>query len=137
MKNPTSFSGATPYSRWTPTDKTTTGRSEGKSSNSRGHAHPTRSWKGATSMTYSKPTAASEAIDAIPGATNTHPMLAVKTSEAGPAYGPNSKMVPTPTTGAKTFSMDPKDSRPVKWHKRGYNMDAPSTEGSGKARKKP
>jgi hypothetical protein len=134
MQNPKSFSGATPYSRFQPTDKTTTGRSEGKSSNSRGHAHPTRAWKRAGDKMTVTPDAA--AIDPIPASTNTHPSLGVKSSEASGFVG-DGKLVGAPKTGEKTFSNDPKDSRPVKWHKRGYSMDAPSTEGSGKARKKP
>jgi len=137
MKNPKTWAGATPYNHSGKVDHSSSGRSEGASSNSRGHAHPTKSWKGATSMGYSKPTADSEALDPIPGSTNTHPLLQVKESTASPAYGPGASMIGAPKTGAKTFGADPKESMPKPWHKRNYDMTAPSTEGSGKARKKP
>lgn len=136
MKNPKKWAGATAYSHDGMNDLSSSGRSEGNASNSRGHAHPKKSWKGATSMNHKSPTAASEALDAIPGATNTHPMLSVKSSEAGPAYGPGSRMVPSPTSGAKTLSNDPKEDTPKKWHKR-YALDSNLGSGSGKARKAP
>ena len=140
MRNKHAWSGATPYQRSQPTDKTTTGRSEGNSSNSRGHAHPTRSWSGATPMTHFKPTPAGQAIDAIPGSTSTHPMLSVKSSEAGPTYGPGAKMLGTPKSGEKNLSPAVSEQMPVHWSKRGYRMDAPSSESAGnagKARKRP
>lgn len=137
MKNSHKWEGnATPYTHDGMNDHSSSGRSEGSASNSRGHVHPKKSWKGATSMNHKSPTAASEAWDAIPGATQTHPMLAVKSSEAGPAYGPGAKMVPTPTTGAKTFSTDPKEDMPKRWHKR-YSTDSNLGAGAGKARKAP
>ena len=88
-------------------------------------------------MSHSAPTPDSEALDAIPGSTNTHPALQVKESTASPSYGPGAKMVPAPVTGAKTFSTDPKEDLPKKWHKR-YSLDSGVAGASaGKARKAP
>jgi len=139
MKNPKKWAGATPYEHDGLNDHSSSGRSEGSATNSRGHKHAVKSWK-ATPQSHFKPTPNSEALDAIPGATKTHPMLAQKSFEAGPPYGPGSKMVPTPTSGAKTLSADGKESLPKSWKKRGYDMaggHGVAAENIGTARKKP
>lgn len=87
-------------------------------------------------MDSNKPTPASEAWDAIPGATQTHPMLQVKESTASPTYGPGAAMIGAPKSGQKTFSTDPKEDMPKKWHKR-YSTDSNLGAGAGKARKAP
>jgi hypothetical protein len=134
MKNPKAWAGATPYSRTSPTDLSSSGKSEGKGSNTRGHAHPTRTWK-ATPMKGVGPTPDSQAIDAIPASTSTHPALSVKESTVSPAYGPGAQLIGAPKTGEKTFSNDPKEDMPRKWYKR-YSVDS-GVAGSGKARKPP
>jgi hypothetical protein len=140
MRNPKKWAGATAYSHDGRNDLSSSGRTEGNSSNTRGHAHPTKSWKGAaTSFNHKAATPDSEAWDAIPGSTDTHPMLAAKVSSASPAYGPGASMIPTPTTGDKTMSSDASERMPKKWVKRGYTMSGPGVAdmSAGKARKKP
>lgn len=135
MKNKHQWAGnATPYTHDGMNDKSSSGRSEGNSSNSRGHAHPTRAWK-ATPMSHKAPTPASEAIDAIPATTKTHPNLSSKSFTASPSYGPNAKMIGTPKTGNMTMGTDASERLPKKWHKRGYSMETPSSEGSLMRRK--
>jgi hypothetical protein len=137
MRNPKAWSGATPYGASGKIDKSSSGRSEGNSSNSRGHAHPTRPWK-ATGMNSNGPTPDSLAIDPIPASTSTHPNLSIKQSTASPSYGPGAKMIGAPKSGEKTFSMDPKEDMPKKWMKR-YDLQggAGVVTSGGKARKAP
>jgi len=136
MKNPKMWAGATPYDHKSPTDHSSSGRSEGSSSNSRGHKHPTRAWK-ETPFNHKAATPDSEAIDAIPGSTNTHPLLGIKSEEMSGHVGDGRKVM-APKTGEKTFGADPKESLPKPWHKRGYSMEGGHgvATGSGTARKK-
>lgn len=134
MKNKHSWHGATSYEHDGQIDMSSSGRSEGNSSNSRGHAHATRSWK-ATSVNHKAATPASEAWDPIPGSTQTHPMLGVKSEEMSGHVG-DGKKVMAPHSGAKTLSADPKESMGKKWAKRGYAMETPSTESTGTMRKR-
>lgn len=135
MKNKHSWHGATAYDHHGLNDMSSSGRSEGKSMNSRGHAHPTRSEK-MTSPMHKAATPDSEAWDPIPGSTQTHPMLGIK-SEMSSGHVGDGKKVMAPKSGDKTFSPDPKESMGKPWHKRGYAMETPSTESTGTMRKRP
>ena len=135
MKNPKNWQ-ATPYDHDGLNDHSSSGRSEGKSSNSRGHAHPTRSEK-MTPVSHKAATPASEAWDPIPGSTQTHPLLGVKSEEMSGHVG-DGRMVGAPKSGQKTLSMDAKNSQAKPWHKRNYDMQGGHgvATGGGTMRKK-
>lgn len=136
MKNPKNWT-ATPYDHHGLNDHSSSGRSEGEMSNSRGHSHPKRSWK-MTSPMHKAATPASEAWDPIPGSTQTHPLLGVKSEEASGHVG-DGKMKHAPKSGEKTLSAAIKNETPKPWTKRGYEMAGGHGVGSeslGTARKK-
>lgn len=93
-----------------------------------------KNWGGPTSPTHSKPTSADEALDAIPGATKSHPSLSAKQEMRGGMNGDGKKMM-APKSGELTLSPDAAHSVPRRWHKRGFSMETPSTV-SGRLAKK-
>lgn len=137
MKNPKTWT-ATSYDHHGLNDHSSSGRSEGKSMNSRGHAHPTRSEK-MTPVKHFSATPDSEAWSAIPGSTNTHPMLMAK-EEMNSGHVGDGKMKHAPVSGNLTFRNDPVNHQAKGWKSRGYDMaggHGVASESAGMARKKP
>lgn len=69
------------------------------------------------------------------GGTKSHPSLSTRKSSASPSYG-NSTMIGQPKSGEGVVGPADLGGAHVKWHKKGYDMDVPSTLGSNAPRLK-
>lgn len=63
------------------------------------------------------------------GGTKSHPNLSVRKSTASPAYG-GGEMVGAPKSGEGVVGPADLGAAHQKWHKKGYDMDVPSSLGS-------
>lgn len=70
------------------------------------------------------------------GGTKSHPNLSTRKSSATPAYGPDTDMIGQPQSGNMTLGPADLGGAHKKWHKKGYDMDVPSTLGSDAPRLK-
>lgn len=63
------------------------------------------------------------------GGTKSHPGLSAKSEPAPATYGAGSAQIKAPKSGEKNLSN--LQGLPVKWHKQGYDKDAPASLPSG------
>jgi len=70
------------------------------------------------------------------GGTKSHPSLSVRKETASPSYGPSAGMIGAPKSGDTVLGSPDLGAAHTKWHKKGYDMEVPSTLGSDAPRLK-